>query len=220
MNQRTILWLVCPIVVLLTIMPSTVLAMIGWGYTLFGGNGLTKIHPASYLAMLLTGFLMLFKWHEGHLTGGRIRFVPLPVLAYMVCILAILAFLTLFHGGGSVSFMLDTLMIPGLVIILLLHLTVEQQAWLFKLMIWIFLVNVAIAIGETVIGKRLIPFTVQGIPVLYDRRPTALMGHPLTNAHLTAVAIFFALGCLHTKAARVMVGSFLALGLIAARAGS
>lgn len=215
MNQRSILWLTGLVILLITFVPGTVLSLMGWNYSGLGGNPITKIHPASYLAMALSGFLMVFSWNEKDLSGGRVRFVPLPILTYMLCILAILAFLTLFHGGGSIAFMLDSLLLPGFIIILLQHLTVQQQSTLFRIMIALFLVNVSVGIAESLIGKRLIPFTIQGIEILYDKRPTALMGHPLTNAHLTAIAIFFAIGCLHTKAAKVLAGGFLAVGLVA-----
>jgi hypothetical protein len=72
-----------------------------------------------------------------------------------------------------------------------------------------------IGVIESVVGKRLFPFTVQGIEVIYDKRPTALMGHPLTNAHLTAVMLFFMMGCLHAKAAKVLACGALAVGLVA-----
>ena len=214
MNQRTILWLTGLVIVLLTFVPGSLLALLGWNYGGFGGNPLTKIHPASYVTLAVCGFLMLFRWNEKDLSGGRVHFIPLPVLTYMLCILAILAFLTLFHGGGSIAFMLDSLLMPGLVIILLQHLTPQQQATLFRMLIGMFVLNVAIGIAESLGGQRLIPFTVQGVEIIYDRRPTALMGHPLSNAHLTAIAIFFAIGCLHSKMAKVLIGGFFAVGLV------
>jgi hypothetical protein len=215
MNQRYIFLLVGCVLILITIIPSALLPLIGWDYTVLSGAGVMKIHPASYLAFLTLAILVLLQWTEQDLAGGRIRFIPLPVLMYMICILSILAFMTLFHGGGNVGFMIDTLLLPGVVMILLNHLTLAQQAALFKIFVWIFVVNVAIGIMESLIGQRLIPFTVQGVAVIHDKRPTALLGHPLSNAHLTAVMIFCVLGCLCGKATKVLIGSFLALGLIA-----
>lgn len=214
MNQRTILWLTSCVVILLTVLPGTMLGLIGWNYSGLGGNPLTKIHPATYLALALGAFLMLFSWNERDLSGGRVRYMPLPVLTYALCIVAILAFLMLFHGGGSIAFMLDSLLMPAVVIFLILHLTPQQQAFLFRLLVALFVVNVLIGIGEALAGKRMFPFVIQGIEIIYDKRPTALMGHPLTNAHLTAITIFFAIGCLRTKAAKVLIGGFLAIGLV------
>jgi hypothetical protein len=213
--QHCLLWLVGGLVVLIAVMPASVLPLIGWDYALIQGVGVMKIHPTTYLAVLLLGGLVLFHWSEGNLNGGYTKFVPVPILIYIACILAILMFLTIFHGGGNISFMIDTLLMPGILLILLRHLTVPQQATLFRVMVILFVINVAIAILETLTGKRLFPFTVQGVEVLYDRRPTALLGHPLTNAHLTAVMIFLVLGCLLSKSGKVLVGSFLAVGLIA-----
>jgi hypothetical protein len=215
MAQRAILWLVGTVLVLMTVIPSALLLHLGWNDTLGSGNLAVKIHPATYLAFLTAIALVLFRWTEADMAGAWRRFLPLPILGYMIAILAILTFMTAFHGGGSVGFLVDTLLMPAIVVLLLRHLTTAQQAQLFRVMIGIFILNTAIALIESALGKRLIPFTVQGIPVLYDRRPTALLGHPLSNAHLTAVMLFFMLGCLGTRAAKVLGGGFLALGLVA-----
>lgn len=213
--QPCVFWLVSGVLILITVIPSALLPLIGWDYTLLSGSGVMKIHPSSYLAFLLAGTLVLLRWTERDLAGAWRRFIPLPVLVYGLAILSILAFMTFFHGGGSVGFMIDTLLMPAVVILLLQHLTLAQLARLFRIMVWIFTLNVGIALIEAVSGQRLIPFTVQGIVVVHDRRPTALLGHPLSNAHLTAVMLFLLLGCLHRRATKVLGGGFLALGLIA-----
>lgn len=215
MPQRVLMPLMLLLTAMLMVMPGTLLYQVGWDYGSPTASPIMRLHPSTYYGLGLMGLMVLLHWNERDLATGRIRFVPLPVLAYVVCIATIFMFLLMFHGGGSIAFMIDTLLMPAIVLILLQHLSPHSKGIIFRCIAVLLSVNVLVALMEVMTGKRLIPFVILGYEVIYDKRPTALIGHPLANAAATAVAIFVFIGCLHNRSWKIMLGCLWAVGLIA-----
>jgi hypothetical protein len=214
MEQKLSFYAITVAVLLLAVFSPFALEMIGWGYGAAGGGAFFKIHPVTYYSFAVLGCLFLIKWqpqNKVHLA----EIAPMPVLLYGACTLLTFACNIVLVGGGESSFVIDSLFLPVVMIILVQHLSTSQQRYIFTMLLGVFVINALIGMGEVASGHRLFKYTIQGIDIIYDKRATALMGHPLTNAALTAVAVFFVLGYVRKPVYAVAIILTLYVGMVA-----
>ncbi|KAA2234774.1 hypothetical protein F0L46_22760 [Salinarimonas soli] len=171
--------------------------MIGLNYATPGGSIFEKIHPGTYCAIAGTALLTLS-------SGGRAILSSLirnaGMLIYFILFTLFLLYVAIFCET-PISPIVDTFLLPAFIIILSGASTRADLSGLSATIHIYMAANTALAIFELVSGWRILPSIYfrpdLGITVgLYDWRPSALSGHPLTGAALTGV---YLLACLVTK---------------------
>ena len=168
---------------------ESLLFTLGIPYTVPGGSYVWKVHPGSYLLML--AFVVLaVPANPVRLVVGSAREVP-ALGFYAVTVLGLFVYLTVDYGFGGSAFVLETLLMPVVAALILLNLPPEQRARLFAAVVVLVTVNALIGIAEAVGQQRLVPYYASG-ELVYERhfRATALIGHPLDNALITAMVLF------------------------------
>jgi hypothetical protein len=160
----------------------------GWPYSLVGSALPFKIHPGSYF--ILTAFAIVL------LSGNPVTFFyrlagTLPAhFIYMIAVLGLITYTLARFGTAGASFMIDLHLVPVFVAILLARFPTRLMAALFVASILVMTLNASIGLVEYLFQARLTPYLVDGKPVQEAYfRSTALQGHPLQNAMITAVTI-------------------------------
>jgi hypothetical protein len=171
----------------------TVIAM----FTLSGGvlwslglnyNGLTgamasKIHPATYAAIL--SFVALVLARRNPAAFGPVAITRHPgALAFLLAALA-LGLVIVLDGRRGIATIFDTYVLAALVAMVVAELDERARSRLEALLHLMLAANAALAIGEYFLGHRLFPYRFEGTTFDWDTRSTALIGHPLENALIT-----------------------------------
>jgi hypothetical protein len=184
-------------VLLLAVSPM-LLAAVGINYEDAGGSPLEKLHPATLVAFALLAWQVAASGQPVSWTIAVVERHP-GLLFYVLAVLCLMAYSSLvlrlpFTGP------IDTFLHPAALFLLLAGASERRRWWLAAAMHGMMLLNATLGIGEYLAGERLIPYTAGGVPVLDDWRSTALLGHPLTNASVTAAYLL----CLAYGAARAL----------------
>ncbi len=196
MSQHIIYRLVLLAVILAVTLSPMGLTAIGWPYTDPAASMIFKVHPATYVVMgvLITLFLTRRGMGVTILADKTGQHHPSwAVQRYIVTLAGIGAAILIIHGGGAAAFMVDTLLLPALIVLLLNMLTPQQRINLCHLVLCLLLINAVIGIFEAATRTHMIPYVIQNRLITGDPRATALFGHPLTNAAIMSVTLFFIL---------------------------
>ena len=187
-------------------------ALIAFGFPANPGNPVLKVHPAVWLLWGCFAFFLLFSFR---LAGDRklSYYIAKEFFLYLVALTAIMVFVVSFHGGSNFSFFLQTHMTPAILGILLCCLPPAYQARLFQAFIILLCLNAVVGFFEGASGTRLFPMYIMGERLQQGSRPTALLGHPLSNSFTTALGIFFIIASGHKYRTPLVI--FLGLSLIA-----
>jgi hypothetical protein len=168
---------------------DSLLVTLGIPYNVPGGAYVWKIHPGSYLLILALAVLAV---PANPVRLGVDTARRLPSLGfYGATVLGLFAYLTVDYGFSGSAFVLETLLMPLVAALILLNLPDGQRARLFAAVVALVTVNALVGIAEAVSQQRLVPYLAGGVPV-FERhfRATALGGHPLNNALITATVLF------------------------------
>ncbi len=161
---------------------NMLLIAVGVPYASTGGSFLTKIHPATYLALVT-----VLIWASA-LGGGR--FLARTAIGHTGVVAMVGGIvLLLFHAGAivklSLSPVIDTFILPLFLFMALINIDERTRTRLETLVHVILVVNALIGVFEYGSGRRLVPmYDTDGTVMSYDWRATALFGHPLANAFL------------------------------------
>lgn len=194
--------LIASVVALFSISAS-LLDHFGYHYETSGGLPWEKFHPGTILAVLAVAARIVSADHPSR-TAGRIFGRD---TALLVCLAAVgvAAAHALLVSGYPFTALVDTFVLPVLVIILLTDLRPAHRRRLALVVCGLMAANALVALAEYLLGWRLVPLP----PPPYDPlqpdpdggnlewRATALLGHPLENAIVTGSAIL----CLASRAA-------------------
>ncbi len=160
------------------------LNMLGLHYEVPGGSIVEKIHPATWLAALALAVAVA---ESGH---------PLPWLndvvarhkGLMAFALATgaLAWHLIMNQHMPFSGLIDTFFLPMILLLLLEGASRAQRDTLERLIHLLMAANAALGLFEVTTGWRFTPLIIGELVQTDDWRATALMGHPLNNAAVTA----------------------------------
>ena len=160
---------------------------IGINYDGLTGSAAQKIHPATYLAVLL------FLWslfHAGNPVGNMVTAVERrPASVFMAVMAVALAVQIALRGGAGIAGAIDSFLLPALVCLLLVDCEGLTLRKLETTVHAVITVNGLLGIFEFITGHQVFPYRMDGMLLEYDTRAMALQGHPLPNANLTAVYI-------------------------------
>ncbi|WP_430910193.1 VpsF family polysaccharide biosynthesis protein [Methylobacterium sp. sgz302541] len=157
---------------------------IGLNYEGLTGSAPQKIHPSTYLAVLLLGWVMLRAGNPVAYAARAVRTHPASVLIAACGVVLLL--LIAARGGAGLAGSIDTFVLPGLVIVLMADRdapTMRRLEWLVHA---VMLANAVLGLVELASGQRFFPFRLDGQVFETDTRSAALQGHPLANATMTA----------------------------------
>lgn len=155
-----------------------------FNYTDEGGIILEKIHPATYgMLALLVAMLARLKFF---LNTREVSLV-IPMFAMIGIIIVLVGFMTMLGRSVSVGYLLETYIAGSLIAFMLVLFPVPYRRLIGNAILIYVVINAAIAIGEKVLGARLLPYPYVEISF----RPTALTSHPLVIGLLNAGAVVF-----------------------------
>lgn len=213
-HSRLLFVLVAVATVLFLTVGKPLLQSMGIQYSSPGGSFIIKLHASTYVTLLALGVALFQR-------GGPLVYLirritdRRPVMIYLVIVTLIAAILFLRNGAAGLAYIIDTLIVPGVLALLLADISPANRSRLFRLVILLVLANALIAIGEaatrTHVVRPIFDFT-------SPFRANALLGHPLNNALITAPVMLFATGFGRLAAVMLLVAAMLAFGGRAAAA--
>ncbi|MBI1212603.1 MAG: hypothetical protein GC190_14155 [Alphaproteobacteria bacterium] len=171
-------------VVLAFLVSGLMLEAMGVAYDTSGGALWQKIHPATYVALLaliclamarldVIGFIDdIARWHKGtmlFLASWLLLFVHVAVFVH-----------------SSIAPIVDTFLLPVMFLFLLTRISERQASNLAVFVHAAMTANALIALFEFATGARLTPLVAENVTLVADWRSSALFGHPLQNALITA----------------------------------
>jgi hypothetical protein len=170
------------------LMSASLLLYMGIPYGEPGGNPLSKIHPATYIALVTFALNAIRRGNPlTYLGEVAKRFPGIPY--YLIIWICLISWVIVVQRT-PITGIVDTLLTPCLMFLLIADLTDDEHAFLALLVHVFMTLNASIGIIEVSTGWRLVPsFEALGKEVTYDWRGTALLGHPLGNASLTGAYI-------------------------------
>ena len=160
---------------------------IGLNYDGLTGSAASKIHPATYLAVALFGWMLLRAGNPVAPVAQALGRRPASVLLALCGVLLLV--LIAARGGTGLAGSIDTFVLAGLLPILLLDrdaATLTRMETVFHV---IMVANALLGLFELASGQRFFPFRLDGLAFETDTRSAALQGHPLSNATVTACYI-------------------------------
>lgn len=169
-------------------MGTGVLASLGYHMGSAAGSAITKIHPATYIMLALA-----LRWG-----GGEKSLAYLPrwksdngiALQLLLLIALIAIYLYAVDSFSSISFMLDTLVTPVLILLIFRGYSPAAKRLMRAVALYGILVNSLLAILERLLAVNFFPIATTYGDVF---RSTSLLGHPLNNALITLVFVLYVL---------------------------
>lgn len=169
------------------------MAFLGLAYETVGGAQWEKIAPATYLA-----FAALFALIASHpnLPGLADEIVRRHkgLILFAICWAALFVYIVRFQGTPLTQ-TFDTFLLPMALFLVLPRVAGPTQRRMALFVHAFMALNALIGLAEFAIGFRLTPIVAQGIEITSDYRSSALLGHPLNNAMMSACyAVILMLG--------------------------
>lgn len=174
----------CLLTVLVLGVSGGMLWTLGLNYEGLTGSAPQKIHPSTYLAVLMVGWAMLRAGNPVAYVAEVVKRRPASV--FIAACGVVLLVLIAARGGAGLAGTIDTFVLPGLVIILLIDRDAPTFRRLETLLHAVMLANAVLGLVELASGQRFFPFRLDGQVFETDTRSAALQGHPLANATMTA----------------------------------
>ena len=155
-----------------------------------------KIHPGTYLLTLALFCALASRGNPLRAALHQARVEPLLAINLVVMVVCLI-WVVLRHGTSGAAFMVDTHWAPAMGALALLHFEDARRRQLLRVLVWFMALNAALALAEFGLQARLIPLFNQsqatGFATEEYFRSSALLGHPLVNAKLTAALLPMAL---------------------------
>jgi hypothetical protein len=159
------------------------LNLLGYAYKIPGNSLIERFHPATYLVVLL--LLRILTAANGGSALMRAMRSAGPAAWFAVISLTCAALVAQFRDASGTAYLVDTFTAPALLAVLLRAMAPRQVALASGVALACLLLNATIAMGEALTHRSLIGAEYSGA----EFRATALLGHPLINALITAPAI-------------------------------
>lgn len=171
-------------VIVLFCVSGGMLWLIGYNYDGLAGSAATKIHPSTYMIVLLFGWSLVA---GGDPVSRSIHLASARPATLLMLVVAMGTFVvTVLRDGPGIGGLVDTYIAAGLLMLLLVDADDDTMATLTTILHVMMTVNALLALFEFVTQVRVFPYRFDGIAFETDTRSTALHGHPLVNAMITA----------------------------------
>ncbi|MBZ9807245.1 VpsF family polysaccharide biosynthesis protein, partial [Mesorhizobium sp. BR1-1-9] len=160
--------------------------LVGYNYDGLLGSPATKIHPSTYLLVLV------FAWRSctfGNPVGYMAAVADRrPASALMAVISVVLLVVVVVRHRPGMAGMVDTFVAAALLVLMLAEDDDRTFARLQTVVHAVMSANALLALFEFATKTLVFPYRLDG-EVFTDLRSTALQGHPLANATITAVYV-------------------------------
>ncbi len=183
------------------------LGMAGFRYEVPGGSIVEKIHPATWLAILALAVAVLRSGHPLLWLDHVVR--RHKGLLFFAFANAVLLWHLIMNQKMPFTGLVDTFFLPMTLVLLLEGISERQRATLERAIHVLMAANALLGIYEVATGWHFTPLIIGELVQTDDWRATALMGHPLNNAAVTAhYLLAIALGGAHAVSRPVRVALF------------
>jgi hypothetical protein len=179
------------ITTLLFTVSSGLLWNLGINYSGLTGAIASKIHPATYLASFTFALLILARRNPASFFVGLVTRHS-GTLAFLLATLLLAAYILL-DGRKGIATIVDTYLLAVMVALIAAALDPRDIGRVEKLIHVLLACNAGLALIEYLIDYRLFPFRFEGLAFEWDKRSSALLGHPLENAQVTGIYIMILL---------------------------
>lgn len=173
-----------PVVLALFVLSGGILWVLGYNYDGLTGSSVTKIHPATYLTLLIFGWRTVATGNSlgyfNHLTAQRPATMLLLAITLLVFVTVVL------RGRPNMAGLIDTYVGACCLVLILSDADDRLMARLRLLLHVILTMNALLGLYEFATKNLLFPFRFDGQAFETDLRPSALQGHPLINAAVTS----------------------------------
>lgn len=157
---------------------------VGINYEGLTGNGPSKIHPSTYLACLFFAWTVLSAASIPGTLADMAERRPASLFLLAATFLYFAAVVS--RGGPGMAGLLDTFLPPALIAMVLARARRREMRLMEIAIHLVMAVNALMGIGEFASGTLVFPYRFDGDVFSTDERSTALQGHPLVNATITA----------------------------------
>src|SRR6185437_9408431 len=160
---------------------------LGYNYDGLTGSPLTKLHPFTYFI-----FLALF-WRAVQ-SGDAVGYFGAalkrrPAACWLLVLAGLLVVATVVRGGPGMAGFVDTFGGPAAYALILDEFDETDLKPLRLALHVVMTVNALMGLFEFATHHLIFPYRLDGVASVEDTRSTALQGHPLVNAALTAVYV-------------------------------
>ncbi|TPK97855.1 hypothetical protein FJ938_25950 [Mesorhizobium sp. B2-4-14] len=161
--------------------------LVGYNYDGLTGNPATKIHPSTYLLVLM------FAWRActfGNPMGYVVTVADRrPASALLAVMSIVLLVVVIVRQRPGMAGMIDTFVTPALLVLMLAENDEKTFARLQTVVHAIMTANALLALFEFATKTLIFPYRLDGEVFANDLRSTALQGHPLVNATITSIYV-------------------------------
>jgi hypothetical protein len=165
---------------------------VGVNYDGLSGGAPQKIHPSTYLVILLFGWRALT---SGNPMGYLVQAAHVRPAGLLLAASSVGLFLHIvLRSGPGMAGALDTFLLPGLLVVVLADRDADTWRRLELTVHAVMLVNALLGLVEFGSGHLFFPYRLDGEVFATDTRSSALQGHPLGNATLTACYVLALIG--------------------------
>jgi hypothetical protein len=209
-------WLFAVGIVLYLTLSAQGLLALGVPYDAPWGPMVAKLHPGTWVIGIAYVRLLCGYGHPVRVAAAQ--FAAQPAFAvYLACIVFVFGYSVARYGPSGAAFIVDTLVMPVLCAFCVAMLDARRRQRLLVLVVVLLVANTLLGLAESVMQARLIPMRLAGQPEVAEDffRPSALLGHPLTNSLVTATLLPLVLYLRIATAWRVMLALLLWVGVLA-----
>lgn len=175
------------VVALLFAVSGGMLWLVGYNYDGLTGNPATKIHPSTYLLVLV------FAWRActyGNPVGYMVAIADRrPASTLMAVMSIVLLVVVIARQRPGMAGMIDTFVAPALLVMMLGEDDDKTFARMQTVVHAIMTANALLALFEFATKTLIFPYRLDGEVFMTDLRSTALQGHPLSNATVTSIYV-------------------------------
>ncbi len=161
--------------------------LLGYNYDGLTGSPLTKIHPGTYLTLIV---LCLAAVEQGNPIAFAVESARRQPASLFLFFAALVVFVQIVsRAGPGMAGTIDAFMLPPLAIILYAK-SGETTRRRIEIVIHVAMaLNASLALVEFATKHLYFPFRLDGVDYVTDTRSSALQGHPLGNATIACVYI-------------------------------
>lgn len=158
---------------------------VGLNYDGLSGSAAAKLHPATYLAVMLFGWSLLTNGDPVGFMTRSAQACPASLLLLVVA-LSMAAHIAL-RGASGLAGAIDTFVGPALLVPVMANLDTQGLRRMEVALHCVMLANALLGLAEFLTGTLVFPYRFDGETFPTDTRSAALQGHPLVNATVTAL---------------------------------
>lgn len=168
-----------------------VLWEMGVNYSGITGAMATKIHPATYLAFVTLCFLIVAHGNPASFAVKMLTRHP-GALVFLMATVLLAAYIVLDERRG-IATIFDNYLLAITLAVIAAELDARTLERVEKLIHVLLAANALMALVEYLANYRVFPYRFEGLAFDWDNRSTALLGHPLENAHITGTYLMILL---------------------------